>query len=218
MKKISLIAFLNVLVTMGLVGQPADSVKQIIYDPNFPNGEMVRVNGQQLKAKPYYDKGYSLVGQYEFKKAIVALKKAIEIDSSGNCATGKDGIAYSELGYAYTRLKDFDNAMIYLDKAIAVNKLVPQPYLSKAVVLMQQKNNDGALEVLNLLIKHVPGYAMGYVQRGFLFDSIGEYESALIDFKKYIELVNEQKQQKNSKAMVEDIGKRIGGLERKMKK
>lgn len=211
---------MSIFFASNIYGQISDSteVKQITYTSNSNKDKIVMVTEQQMKAKPDYDKGYSLVGNHEFNKAIKPLKKAIKIDSTGNCGTGKNGMAYSELGYAYTRLGDFDNAVIYLDKAIEINKLAPEPYLSKSVIQMQQGNNELALQTLGSLIKYIPEYAMAYVQRGFLYNSTKKHELALQDFNKYLEIVKEQNQEQNSRALVENIKKQIKELEKKIEK
>jgi tetratricopeptide (TPR) repeat protein len=214
-----LITFLFFLFASNLCGQTKDTtqVKQITYEPNADKKETVRVSEQQMKAKPFYDQGYSFVDNYQFAKAIDAYKKAIEIDSTGNCGTGTDGIAFGELGYAYARLGDFQNAITYLDKAILLNKFAPDPYQTKSVLLMQQGKNDLALPVLDSLIEFVPDYAMGYVQRGFLYNSTGEYKLALHDLNKYLELIKQQNQEQNSAALVADVKKQIAEIEAKIK-
>lgn len=214
-----IIAFLLSLFASNLCGQTNDStqVKKITYEPNSDKKEIVRVSEQQMKGKPYYDEGYSFVDNHEFEKAIKSYKKAIEIDSTGNCGTGTNGIAFGELGYTYTRMGDFKNAITYLDKAIGLNKFSPEPYLSKSVLLMQQGKNELALNVLDSLIEHISDYAMGYVQRGFLYNSTAKYELALQDFKKYLEIIKTQNQEQNSAALVADIKKRIAEIEAKIK-
>jgi tetratricopeptide (TPR) repeat protein len=219
MKIICLIHFYFFLFASNLCGQTKDTtqVKQITYEPNSDKKEILRVSEQQMKAKPFYDQGYSFVDSHEFEKAIVSYKKAIEIDSTGNCGTGKDGIAFGELGYAYARMSDFQNAITYLDKAIQVNKFSPDPYQTKSVLLMQQGKNNLALKVLDSLIEYVPDYAMGYVQRGFLYNSTAEYKLALQDLNKYLELIKKQNQEQNSAALVEDVKKQITEIEAKIK-
>ncbi len=210
----------SILFASNIYGQITDSteVKQIIYTSNSNKGKMIMFTKQQLKAKPDYDKGYSLVGNHKFDKAIKSLKRAIKIDSSGNCGTGKNGIAYSELGYAYTRLGDFGNALFYLDKALEINKLIPEPYLGKSVVQMQQGKNKSALQTLDSLIKYIPEYAMAYVQKGFLYKSTKKHELALRYFNKYLEIIKEQNQEQNSKALVEKVKKQIKELEKKIER
>ena len=219
MTKLLTIFSLFVLSSVALYGQINDSTKveQIIYDPEYKGDKYSIVREQQLEAKPYYDKAYSLVGNHQFDKSIKPLKKAIEIDPTGNCGTGNDGLAHSELGYAYTRLGDYSNARIYLDKAIQLNNLLPEPYLNLSVMLMQQGNNELALETLNKAIINIPDYAMAYVQRGFIYDSLKDYGLALKDLYKFLDIVKRQGQLDNSKSLVEAVNKRIKELEIKNK-
>lgn len=217
MRKIFITAFLSVSSALNLYAQTNDSieVKQVTYNPNLNKGETVKLTAQQLRANSDYEKGYFLVGNHEYKKAIKPLLRAIEIDSTGNCGTGKNGMAFSELGYAYTRLNDFDNAKNYLEQAIKLNKYVPSPYLSKAVILMKQGNNELALKTLNSLVENIPDHAIGYVQRGFLYNSTGEYELALQDFNTFLRIVKDQEQSSNE--LIQDIQKQVSELEKKIK-
>ena len=206
--------------TFQLKGQKVDSskVEKIYYDSDSKNKKGIWLTGLQLKAKPDYDLGYSLNGNHEFAKAIEPLKRAIEIDTTGNCGTGKNGTAYGELAYSYTRLDDYNNAIIYLDKAIQINRKIPEPYLNKAVLLSQHGQNEQAIKTLNLLTENIPNYAMAYVQRGFIYELIKQPEQALNDFKMFLDLVKEQKQEKNSKALIDKIKTRIKEIERETKK
>ena len=206
--------------TFQLKGQKVDSskVEKIYYDSDSKNKKGIWLTGLQLKAKPDYDLGYSLNGNHEFAKAIEPLKRAIEIDTTGNCGTGKNGTAYGELAYSYTRLDDYNNAIIYLDKAIQINGKIPEPYLNKAVLLSQHGQNEQAIKTLNLLTENIPNYAMAYVQRGFIYELIKQPEQALNDFKMFLDLVKEQKQEKNSKALIDKIKTRIKEIERETKK
>ena len=129
-----------------------------------------------MLAKHNYDNGFLLLENHEFEEAIVQLKIAINIDSTGNCATGKNGMAYSELGYAYTRLGDFEKAIPILNKTIKINNKIPEPYLSKSVIQMQQGNNELAIETLDTLIRYCPNFSMAYAQRCFINNYIGNKE------------------------------------------
>jgi tetratricopeptide (TPR) repeat protein len=214
-----IIIVIGILTTFQSKGQLVDSskVEKIYYDNDSRNKKGIWLTGLQLKAKPNYDLGYSLNGNHEFAKAIEPLKRAIEIDTTGNCGTGKNGTAYGELAYSYTRLDDYNNAIINLNKAILLNGKIPEPYLNKAVLLLQHGQDEQAINTLDLLIENIPNYALAYVQRGFIYESIKKPEQALNNFKMFLNLVKEQKQEKNSKALVDKIKARIKEIERETK-
>ena len=106
----------------------------------------------------------------------------------------------------------------YSNKAIEINKKIPQAYLSKSIIQMQQGKNDFAIKTLGLLIKNIPEYALAYVQRGLIYNSLGKYEMALQDLNKFLEIVKKQKQRANTKEIIVDIKKKIKEIENKIKK
>jgi tetratricopeptide (TPR) repeat protein len=126
-------------------------------------------------------------------------------------------MAHSELGHAYLRLKDYQNALLYLNQAIEINKLYSNPYLNKAVAQMEMGKNELAIETLNGGIELIPEGALLYVQRGYLHEVIGKYEMALKDFYKFLELVELQKQTENAKTIVDDVKTNIQKIEDKIK-
>ncbi len=201
-------------------GQLNDSskVKKIYYDYKSTNKNGVLITKSQYEAISNYEKGYSLNGNHEYNKAIIFLKEAIEIDSTGNCGTGKNGMAYSELAYSYTRLEDFNNAIIYFDKAIQINKYIPEPYENKTVMLSAQGKYEEALKTINLLIKNIHEYDLAYAQRGFIFISLNKPELALNDFRYFLSIMKAHNQEEHSKALVDDVRKEIKSLEEKIKK
>ena len=209
---------ISIVFTANIYGQTGDSskVKQVNYSLNPNKAKTDIITEQQMKAKHNYDKGESLIEKHEFEKAIKQLNKAIEIDSTGNCGTGRNGIAYRKLGYVYKSLDDYENAITYLNKAIEIDKFIATPYISKTVILMQQKNNELAFQTFDSLIKYVPDYAMAYVQRGSLYHSTKQYELAIKDLNSYIEIIEEQNQKKKKDFFVEIIKKQIKEIEKKI--
>jgi len=218
MKTVYFVVLFNLVLFSYSSGQSIDSTKvsKIYYNHNPNQGKTVVVTASQFEAKNDYDTGYSYVEKNEFGLAINPLLRAIEIDTTGNCGTGKDGMGFSELGYAYMRTGNVNLAIKYLEKAIQINKNVPAAYLSKSVILMQQGKMDLAKETLDLLIVYNPDYAMGYVQRGFLLNSTKKYELALNDLHKYLEITEEQNQVNNSIALVNSVRKKNTEIEKKL--
>ena len=219
MMRFSAIMILSILIASNLYGQVNKSSKatQVTSEYSSNQGEKIAVTKQQMQANPDYKKGYQFIGNHEFAKAISPLKKAIAIDPTGNCGSGENGRAHSELGYAFSRLGDFDNAMLYLNKAIEINKMLPEPYLTKSAFLLQKGDTENALIELDKLINLHPDYSMAYVQRGFLYNSTGKDELALQDFNEYLSLVKKQKEEQNQKDLVADVKNKIKTLEKKIK-
>ena len=206
------------LMSLSVFGQELKSnkVEQIGYAPKLNKAYNDELTETQLKARQDYKLGYSLIGQHNFNEAIPYLKKAIKIDTTGNCGSRKNGMAYSEIGYAYTRLGEFDNALPYLTKAIELNKYIPEPYLSLAIIQMQRGDNKKAEATLTTSIKYIPNYAMSYVQRGYLYNSEKQYKLALSDFKSYLELIDKQNHQQQTQPLTLDIKKQVKELEAKL--
>jgi len=213
-KKITFTFLISIILLANIYGQE-NNTKNITYSYTNDSSNII-LSEQQFKAKPFYDKGFLLIDNNNFRNAIKPLKKAIKIDTTGNCGTGKDGMAYSELGYVYTRLKDFKNALIYLNKAIEINKQIPETYLSKANVFLMKKDKELALKTLDNLINYNPKYAFAYAQKGFINNSLNNYELAIKDFHKFLEIIKEQNEEDYSKELIDGVEQRIKELEQKI--
>jgi len=146
------------------------------------------VSAQREKAKEYFDRGYSLNGQGNYRGAIETLLQAVALDSTGDCGTGIGGNAQGEIGYAYLRSGDTINAYKYLDKSIVLNPSNPLPRQNKAVLLSMQKKYDDAVKTLDELIQLRPEFIDAYVQRGFFYNTQNKKQLAIDDFKKALEL------------------------------
>ena len=216
MKRI-LLGITLIFVSFFSFSQVIDSTKvtKIQYQSEKTEKRIVKVTKEQIEASKLYKKGYALVNNNQYQEATIFFKKAIETDSTGNCITGKNGMAYSELGYCYTRLGDFDNAFKYLNESIKLNKNIPESYLSLAVIYSSQKKYQEAIDILNKSIKNVPDNAMSYVQRAFIYDYLNKDELALKDYKKSLELFEKQGQMTNSKPLIDSINEKIKSIKYK---
>ncbi len=216
MKRI-LLVFTLILVSSFSFSQIIDSTKvtKIQYQSEKTEKRIVKVTKEQIEANKLYEKGYALINKNQYKEATIFFLQAIEKDSTGNCITGKNGMAHSELGYCYTRLGDLDNAIKYLNKSIKLNKSIPEPYLSLAVIYSSQKKYQDAIDILNQSIENVPKNAMSYVQRGFIYDYLNKDELALNDYNRSLELFEKQGQLTNSKPLIDSIKEKIKEIENK---
>lgn len=219
MKNLFFLLFAFGLFNADIVCQVTDTmqVKQTQYNYVTGGSRFMNFSEQQLNARPHYLKGSMLVGNREFSKAIQQLELAIEIDSTGNCCSGRNAMAHSELGYAYLMLKEYENALCYLNMAIEINELYSESYLRKAATIAEMGEIEKAIKTLDGGIELIPEGAILYMQRGSLHEVIGKYEMALKDFYKFLELVELQKQTENAKTIVDDVKTNIHKIENKIK-
>jgi tetratricopeptide (TPR) repeat protein len=185
-----------------------------IKDPDKEKGYSSDLTESQQKAKADFLAGTLLNNSKQYLQAIEKFKKAIEIDSTGNCGTQLNGAAYGELGDCYSSLGDYSNAIIYFDKGIQINKYYPLTYLHKANMLLIQNKSDEALTTLDSLISNDPNEPIAYAQRGLLYDST-QTKMALADFKMFLTLTNEQNQEETLKDMVKIIQESISDIEKR---
>lgn len=218
MKILLFLLFIFGLFNADIICQVADTVqvKQIQYNYVTGGSRFMNFSDQQLEARPHYLRGTVHSGNSEYVKAIIDFKLAIEIDSTGNACSGRNGMAHIELGHVYYMLNDYENALQYFNNAIGINKLYCDPYIKKAKALLAMNELDSAIETMNEAIELIPEAAMLYFQRGSLFNSIKKFESALNDFYKFLDLAKEQKQLENAKILVEQVEKSIREIESKI--
>lgn len=111
----------------------ADFNKTIALDPKFALTHINRANSY------CYLKDYA--------KAIADYNQAIALDPSGDCGTGKKGVAYAERGGVYLWLNKCDQAKSDFEKAIALNENAPFPYSALGIYWWTcRKSKEAALQ------------------------------------------------------------------------
>ena len=128
-------------------------------------------------------------------KAIEFYKKAFEL------APTNSDIAYY-VAALYAEKEDFDNAKIYVDKSLSLNKTNKQAKelydnikaqlssqsLQKAIALFDKEKYDESLEILNQIISANPKEAYALYYRGMISDTKEKYSDSIGDYKKAISL------------------------------
>lgn len=85
----------------------------------------------------------------------------------------------------------YDRALKEYDAALAQNPDAPYIVRAKARTLMQLNRPDEALEWFDLAIELQPYFGGAYANRGILYDRMGQYELAIADYEKSLELDSE---------------------------
>jgi len=147
----------------------------------------------QADASRYFVSGTNFIEDHKYVKAIELIEKAIALDPTGACGTGRKGNAHAELGFAYLKDGDTTKAFHYFDASIALDGKNPFPKQNKASVLAMQGKKLDAYKLLNEIIKDSPNFIDAYVQRGFLLQSDGKSKLAIEDYSKALKLNKKRK-------------------------
>ena len=113
---------------------------------------------------PYNHVGAGMVGLMKNNQADAqkGFGKAISINKS------KDAYVYVLLADAYIKSKDFDQALIYLGKAKAIDKMVGEIYIKYADIFMAQNKAGDALTQLERATDLNKNFAKAYYYIGYI--------------------------------------------------
>ena len=148
--------------------------------------------------------------QGDFHKAIEFYLKAIE-DMEAKIAEAKAqgkqnknaekdlSLACFEIGQCYQQLQDYQAMSRFFDKSLAVDdkfldKILDTreefwvEFYNAGVPLFNQREYEKALAKFNLAVIIDPTNMQGYRQRGMCYMQMDDFESAILDFRKYLEL------------------------------
>ena len=124
----------------------------------------------------YYYLGICYYSMGEYRKAIDSFLKGI--DSDGELLFQPLDI-YSYIADCYAELGDKENALLYIDSAIAEDALNIDAYFSKIRFLLKFGEIQDALAVMNETVMVMPYDVPNIIEAAILFIKFEEYDSAL---------------------------------------
>ncbi|MEI7661045.1 MAG: tetratricopeptide repeat protein [Bacteroidota bacterium] len=136
---------------------------------------------------PFMHRGVMYVNKlHDYDRAIADFKKIISFPNKKDPTQLE---ARQNLGLAYNKKGDFQNAIQVLDEAIAIDPSQPVSYFQKGVALTGENKLREAEEAYTQAVSLSPGYADGYFSRGVLYtDYMQLYDKGIADFRKVLEL------------------------------
>lgn len=142
----------------------------------------------------YYKKGYCENEQGKFDDAIISLKKSLELKND-------EPKCFDELGYAYYKINDAENAIIQYNKSIALKPKSHVPYLGIGDVqrILKKNTDEGLINYLKAAEIN-PESKKAYYSAGWCYNNKQQYLTALGYLKKAIAL------DKDYKAALTEIG------------
>ncbi|MHB8843998.1 MAG: tetratricopeptide repeat protein [Nitrospirota bacterium] len=170
---------------------------------------------KDLSATDWFKKGYALYSTGNFRSAIEAYNKSIELNPQETTVYSNRGIAYARMGNAQQAISDYNKAIelnprnadaynnrgkVYaksgvtheafkdLNKAIELNPQYATAYYNRGTIYAGLGNNQEAISDFNRAIELYPRYASAYCNRGYVYDELGDTQQAIKDYDKAIEL------------------------------
>jgi len=134
----------------------------------------------QERAQEFLQKAYRLQMSGHLQEAIENYKASIEIMPTAE--------AHTFLGWAYSFLGDYEQAIEECKTAISIDPEFGNPYNDIGAYLIQRGDTDEAIPYLELAMKadryatpHFPHYNLGRIleRRGDWFEALEEYQAAL---------------------------------------
>jgi superkiller protein 3 len=143
--------------------------------------------------------GSALIGKFKFEEAIDNLNKALEYDLKDPEALAT---IYSNIAIAKGGLSDFDEELLYSEKALEFDSECYEAYLSKSNALLNLLKYDEALECCNKAIeKNLVDYGI-YSVRGQVVEKKGMLEEAIKAFDKSLEIKPDNEEVKTHRSRV----------------
>jgi len=188
--------------TQDYVGAIADDMKAIEIYPNYDDA--------------YLNKALSKIKLQDYYGAKVDIDKVVELKGSA--------YSYRKQGDINSYLKKYDEAITSYNKAIEIFPNYSEAYVAKGLALEQLNNNEEAFKNYNIAIEKKPDNAYAYVCRGdvskpvsavedysnaieispnyiyaysaraYDYKVLKEYDKAISDYEKVMELSQENKE------------------------
>lgn len=132
-------------------------------------------------ANNYFYKGFNADENGKFEEAIQYYSLYLEIFPD-------DYEVYCNRGLAFSRIRDYNNALSDFDKAIQISPTYINAWNNRGVVNMRLRKFDKAIIDFNSVLEIDLLNELAYHNRGIAYMNLNEYETALTNFFKAIEI------------------------------
>lgn len=143
--------------------------------------EAVLLDDNHFQALQY--KSFAHIKLKQFKKALIAIDKAIAIEKTYVC--------YYTRGVANDSLKKYSQAIGDYNTAISLNQNFDKAYFALAKAYVSDKQLDKASETAEHVVSKFPNEAASYETRSLVYHAKGDYPSAINDLSKMETLVDD---------------------------
>jgi len=135
----------------------------------------------ELSSIDWFKQGYAFQTAGNYKQAVEAYSRAIELDLKYVFAYSNRGVSYGILGDHRQAIKDYD-------KAIELDPKYPVAYNNRAVTYGNLGDHRQAIKDYDKAIELDLKYGVAYSNRAVAYGNLGNYRQAIKDYDKAIEL------------------------------
>jgi tetratricopeptide (TPR) repeat protein len=160
----------------------------------WPRRAIVRIAEQVLQESEYTDLKEeidalgNLVTAHEennYQQAICILG---QLETHKNISSLAQAAIFYQRGDYYRQSKNYDEALININRSIALNDSISTVIATRGSIYQVQKRYDEALKDLNCAVDLDEKDVWIITSRGCLLSTVGNYDEALKDFKRALEL------------------------------
>jgi len=131
----------------------------IIFTRGFTEISRTAEDWFQEGRKAYEIEGYHL--------AVIMFQKAVDLSTN-------DELIYFNMGLAYSRQKEYDEAKSCYEKAIAINPFDPLPYYHIARIYFETGDTEQEMEWYQKTIEIDPDFALAYYNMEVIYSNLGD--------------------------------------------
>lgn len=134
----------------------------------------IQANKDKNEASWYYYLGQLAEVNNRYKEAIKYYSKGNDKDANS--------IFLERIADCYFALGDYNSALTYVDKGLAMASDDDDLIMSKGNILNEMGRHDEAITILDSFIDKNPEFGYGYYRRGWFKDEKGDREGAIDDY------------------------------------
>ena len=131
----------------------------------------------------YSTRAETYINMGEYENAIKDINYAIDLISTGD-SPENSGMLYFRRGFVYSKIKQFDKALIDYTYALKINSSLIYVYEDRGRTYMELGEYEKAIEDFTFSIENDNSFLLpdNYFSRGTAFEKLGKTEEALTDF------------------------------------
>lgn len=132
-------------------------------------------------AKAFYEQGLELFNKSDYERALLALKKSIEISPDYVEALYQTGLTLFET-------RKYEEAVQFYNEALEVNRENSQIWNSKGLALLEMEEYSEALDAYNTSIEINPEDAEPWFKQAEILKNFGYHEQAIQSYESVLEI------------------------------